>query len=116
MENYSDQIVYARNNSLQANEFISSAWNELLASNPASKEMDDVDPLLSTNWDQGTYYNQLCPSDNSGPGGHVWAGCVATAMGMVMKHHDYPEQGTGSHSYNASGYGTSICRLWSYHL
>ncbi len=71
-----------------------------------SRDFDNVDPLLSTLWNQGTYYNQLCPTDPNGPGGHVWAGCVATAMGQVMKYHDHPDQGTGSHSYYAAGYGT----------
>jgi hypothetical protein len=106
MNNYADQIIYVRENNVKADEKITSSWNELLKTNPSSKDLEEVDPLLSTNWDQGTYYNQFCPADPSGPGGHVWAGCVATAMGMVMKYHDYPEQGTGSHSYNASGYGT----------
>ena len=27
-------------------------------------------------------------------------------MGQVMKYHNHPEQGTGSHSYYAPGYGT----------
>ncbi len=105
MDNYSDQIIYARENSLEADEFISSTWNSLLKEVSGTKSFDSVDPLLSTLWDQGNYYNQLCPSDGGGPGGHVWAGCVATAMGQVMKYHDYPPQGTGSHSYNCAGYG-----------
>ncbi len=106
MNNYSAQIEYARNNSLEADEFITTSWNSLLEMNPAPKNFDNVNPLLTTVWDQGTYYNALCPADGSGPGGHVWAGCVATAMGQVMKYHNHPEQGTGSHSYYAAGYGT----------
>lgn len=106
MENYSAQIVYARDNSLQADEFISTTWDALLEKSTSPKSFDNVDPLLTTLWDQGTYYNELCPSASGGPGGHVWAGCVATAMGQVMKYHNHPEQGTGSHSYNAAGYGT----------
>jgi hypothetical protein len=105
MDNYTDQIVYARDNSLQADEFITATWNNLLEDNLIPKDFDNVDPLLTTLWDQGTYYNQLCPADAGGPGGHVWAGCVATAMSQVMKYHNYPSQGTGSHSYNCPGYG-----------
>jgi hypothetical protein len=105
MNNYTDQIVYARKNSLEASVFINQTWHELLQTNPTAKNAENVDPLLSTLWDQGTYYNQLCPTDPGGPGGHVWAGCVATAMGQVMKYHNYPDQGTGSHSYNCPGYG-----------
>jgi len=106
MDNCSDQIVFARENSLIADEKIKSTWNNLLFSHQVFDNFDDVDPLLSTLWNQGTYYNQLCPTDPNGPGGYVWAGCVATAMGMVMKYHNHPDQGTGSHSYYAAGYGT----------
>ena len=34
----------------------------------------------------------------------MYAGCVATAMGMVMKFWDWPAQGVGSHSYFPQGY------------
>ncbi len=64
-----------------------------------------VSPLLSTTWDQGWPYNSLCPTDNSGPGGHVYAGCGATTMGQIMKFWAYPTQGTGSHSYTHPTYG-----------
>jgi len=50
-------------------------------------------------------YNELCPADPNGPGGHVYAGCVATAMGMVMKYWSHPTTGVGSHSYYCPGYG-----------
>lgn len=59
----------------------------------------NVNPLLSTTWNQDTYYNQLCPTDASGPGGHAYAGCTATAMGQVMKYWSHPSQGTGSNTY-----------------
>ena len=59
-----------------------------------------VDPLLKTTWNQGQYYNTLCPVDGSGPDGHVWAGCVATAMAQVVKYWGYPAKGRGKHSYN----------------
>lgn len=62
-------------------------------------------PLLQTKWNQDWPYNELCPADADGPGGHVYAGCVATAMGQVMKYWNSPVTGTGSHSYYAYGYG-----------
>ena len=92
MDNYANQIIFVREKSLQADENITITWDNLLVSNPTPEGFDNVDPLLSTLWDQGTYYNQLCPSDPGGPGGHVWAGCVATAMGQVMKYHNHPDQ------------------------
>jgi len=68
--------------------------------------LTDVPPLLSTTWNQGRYYNALCPECNSGgSGGHVWAGCVATAMAQLMKYWDYPTNGQGEHTYTHSVYG-----------
>ena len=55
--------------------------------------------LVDTKWDQNYPYNYYCPVWSGGPGGHFYAGCVATAMSQVMKYWDYPLQGQGSHSY-----------------
>ena len=76
-------------------------WSEMLSGNYAYQSRTDraVDPLLSTTWDQAWPYNELCPVNSSGPGGHVYAGCVATAMGQVMKYWNYPTTGVGYHSY-----------------
>lgn len=83
------------------------AWQELRQRNFVSYQVQrSVSPLLSTTWNQGYPYNYLCPEDPDGPGDRVWAGCVATAMAQVMKYWNHPIQGTGSHEYNASGYGT----------
>lgn len=59
-------------------------------------------PLLATTWDQTPYYNNMCPS---GPGGQTLTGCVATAMGQVMKYWNWPETGAGSNSYIENDYG-----------
>lgn len=84
-----------------------SVWRELMAGtyDADHRQERSVAPLVSTNWDQGWPYNELCPEDPQGPGGHVYAGCVATAMGMVMKYWNHPETGVGSNSYYAPGYG-----------
>ena len=49
-----------------------------------------IEPLLSTQWDQWSPFNDLCP--NACP-----TGCVATAMAQVMKYWNWPEQGQGYH-------------------
>ena len=66
---------------------------------------ESVGPLLTTTWDQGQYYNTLCPEDANGPAGHVWTGCVATAMAQIIKYWGEPVHGRGIHSYE-SNYGT----------
>ncbi|MDA3928502.1 MAG: C10 family peptidase [Prolixibacteraceae bacterium] len=72
-----------------------------------SVNVANVGPLLSSTWDQGTYYNELAPVDPSSYAGndHVWIGCVATAVAQVMKYWEYPLTGVGSHSYTHPDYG-----------
>ncbi len=63
-----------------------------------------VTPLLSTTWNQDCYYNDSVPEAATGPCGHCYAGCVATAMGQVMKYHNYPPVGIGSNVYGTGNY------------
>ncbi|GEM_PF-3359641 len=74
-----------------------------------------IGPLLSTKWNQGKYYNTMCPADASGPDGHVWTGCVATAMAQVLKYWSYPDYGSGEHSYDHYVYGTQYANFASTH-
>jgi hypothetical protein len=63
-------------------------------------------PICQTNWGQNTPYNNECPTYN---GSTCLTGCVATAAAQVMKVHEYPKRGTGSHSYKwESDNGDSI--------
>ena len=85
-------------------------WQQLLSSefniqNSQLNLPDSVGPLLTTTWDQGQYYNALCPEDANGPAGRVWTGCVATAMAQIINYWGYPIHGRGTHSYQ-SDYGT----------
>ena len=75
-------------------------------SSPFNYELNrDVSPLLSCNWNQDSPWNDMCPEDQDGPGGNVYAGCVAISMVQIMYYWGYPEVGYGSHGYNAGGYG-----------
>ena len=66
---------------------------------------ESVAPLLTTTWDQGQYYNALCPADANGPAGHVLTGCVATAMAQIINYWGEPVHGRGIHRYD-SNYGS----------
>ena len=58
-----------------------------------------VSPLLgSICWDQSAPYNNTCPLYQ---GERCVTGCVATAMAMILKYHEYPVKGKGTHSYKA---------------
>ena len=56
-----------------------------------------LDPMIKTHWNQDYPYNNLCPWLSEDMQGYT--GCVATAMAQVMKYHEWPERGTGSHTY-----------------
>ncbi len=52
-----------------------------------SSVMDDVEPLLTTAWDQGAPYNAYCPTLNDQT---ALTGCVATAMAQIANYHKFP--------------------------
>ena len=62
----------------------------------APKTYTPVAPLCSTQWGQDEPYNLQCPTDN---GQLCVTGCVATAAAQIMKYHNYPTKGKGTHSY-----------------
>ena len=107
---YARQINYAVTNNLEPDTETMAQWESIATTGfegTNTRNMyNDVSPLLTTNWNQDNPYNAYCPAHNYGPGGHVYAGCVATAMSMVMKYWNWPEQGTGSHSYTPEGFPT----------
>ena len=71
-----------------------------------------VSPLIATRWKQSSAYNSLCPVDTTLPqyGGHPSVGCVALALGQVMRYWQWPQQGRGSNTYSLAG--TYSC--WHY--
>ena len=109
LRHYARQIAYAVENNLAPEADVLDQWQQI-ERNGYIRSLDrgthDVLPLLTTNWNQDYPYNYYCPTSNYGPGGHVYAGCVAAAMSMVMKYWNWPDHGNGSHSYTPEGYPT----------
>lgn len=69
-----------------------------------------ISPLVSTKWNQGTPYNNLCP--NYSTGNRAVTGCVATAMAQVMKYHNWPAKPTKTiPGYTTASYGLSLSSL-----
>lgn len=107
LEGYKVDIRYTIENNIPASPEVQARW-QILKSGEGIKSQNlasSVAPLIATKWDQSPYYNELCPYDNSQDEATV-TGCVATAMAQVMKYWNYPEKGSGFHSYNHSAYGT----------
>lgn len=106
MEWYKRQIREIREQNLQADSAIAAQWNYYLTPKVAHPVLHaGKSPLLTTKWNQGAYYDAMCPYDNTYNQRTV-TGCVATAMAQIMKYWDYPAQGVGNHSYSHEKYGT----------
>lgn len=73
-------------------------WNNLRQESARTETKTSVMAFLNTKWDQGSGWNQFCPVDSSGPGNHVYAGCVAVAMAQAMKYYNHPDTGIGQKS------------------
>lgn len=54
---------------------------------------EQVEPMLTTLWQQEQPYNMLCPTATSG---RCLTGCVATAMAQILAYHKAPRHGYGS--------------------
>jgi len=105
-ETYNRQMVEIAGAKL-SNQSTRPLWDKIL-SNTMERSVMDVNPLLTTTWDQGCYYNALCPVETGAGGGscnHAWTGCVATTMSQIMKYHSFPSTGIGYHSYTHPDYG-----------
>ncbi|MDZ7740640.1 MAG: C10 family peptidase [Bacteroidota bacterium] len=96
-------------NDVQASPEELQEWDRLKSKNEDHLQVfsgRSIEPMLFTTWDQGTYYNEMCPVDPAGPGGHCYTGCVATALGQLINYFRWPLQGTGSYTYECPPYGT----------
>lgn len=98
MNKMQKQIQGVKQDNIQPGNEIAQLWNAYLTGAPVIYPRSaSVGPLLTTIWNQGAFYNSLCPSD--GNGGNCPTGCVATAMAQIMKYWNYPPNGTGSYEY-----------------
>jgi hypothetical protein len=105
MNDYKKQIYNAVISSKQTTNKIENAWNYYQKNHNNVLKEKALAPLLTSTWNQDKFYNELCPADAAGPGGHTYAGCVATAMGQIMFYHRWPQTGFSSYTYNHQDYG-----------
>ena len=88
LDGFREEIQYVRKHNLAATPDIIAEWNAVSKTgslNRSGQTRVVVDQLCQTLWNQNYPWNSQCPEDPEGNGGHVYAGCVATAMGQVMK-------------------------------
>ncbi len=109
LASFEEQILFAKQRGLIASDAVRREWRRLSVPPADFDQVEDaraVAPLMSSLWNQGWSWNQYCPEDASGPGGHVWAGCGAVSMAQITRYWNHPAQGEGQHSYYHSDYGT----------
>lgn len=93
---YQSQITYAERKDLEASVNIQSEWGRYLAGNLRAASTEVL--LTTARWDQGDPYNRQTPIID---GYHAVTGCVATALAIVMRYHEYPvETVTSSNRVN----------------
>ncbi|MDL2221457.1 C10 family peptidase [Parabacteroides sp. OttesenSCG-928-N08] len=95
LQSYQDQIEQIREAQLPVAPEIEKEWAALLSPTMRSFSLlsESMEVVLPTaNWGQWDPYNKYAPDNNP-------IGCVATAMAIIMKYHQWPEQGSGSHAY-----------------
>ncbi len=109
MKQYEDQIEDAVAKKLTPTPEITARWekysNPDFFQNPIVR-LTNIEPMLTSKWDQGKYYNEMCPADPAGSAGHCVTGCVATALGQLAYYFRFPETGTGSYAYYHPTYDT----------
>lgn len=109
LDNYSQQICFIRDQSIESTHGIDTVWNHFsllpMDFHSTQNQITGVPPLIKAKWNQGEYYNAYCPHDSLGHGGKAWAGCVATALGQIMFYYRYPQTGIGSNTYTHPTYG-----------
>ena len=91
LENFGQQIAYARENGLPQ---FTSTLND-------DNDFSPIEPITrnGVHWHQrGDGLNDYCPIDKN-TGKRSVTGCVANTMGILMYHHQWPKRGVGSHSY-----------------
>ncbi len=109
---YAKRINYLIENSVEASSEVKAEWNSLrntgkMVSRNGGRASSY---LIKTTWNQDSPYNAACPSASGGPGGHVYAGCVACAMAQVFNYWEHPLHGTGVHTdiYKFNGQSLTV--------
>jgi len=103
MSEYAEMIAFGQKQQMDTDPKYSDLWVRLSANEPSLTRENRgiiVAPLCSALWNQDSPYNYYAPVDNIGPGGKAYAGCVATAMSIIMHYWRWPLQGSGENTYN----------------
>ncbi len=104
LESYKSEIIAVKRKKSLYHKTYDKEWNNYLQGNINGAKAS-VAPIIQVKWNQGSGWNRYCPEDADGPGGRVYAGCVAIGMAQAMSVYKHPDVGKGISSY-VSDYGT----------
>ncbi|MDL2221387.1 thiol protease/hemagglutinin PrtT [Parabacteroides sp. OttesenSCG-928-N08] len=100
---YADELAWAIEQGYQPTAENLQLWENDLTE---SGEEEDTEILLATaNWNQSAPYNRLCPEYNNKG---CYTGCVATAMAIIMKYHEWPLEVSGKVSYRTRSHNLLV--------
>lgn len=112
LQEYADQIQYACANGIEQDTEIEEQWRMLVQG--AELPVLRSQTLLTTaKWNQIKPYNNKCPQLQ---GQNALTGCVATAMGIVMKYHKHPAQGTGSATTTSGSHSANFGVTYAWNM
>ncbi|MEG2069892.1 MAG: C10 family peptidase, partial [Bacteroidales bacterium] len=115
---YKEGIKTAKKNAV-VNKQVVDSWKYYTADQfipvaSKSRSITSVEPLVTTLWNQGKYFNTYCPYD-IGAGTYsdnrVPVGCVALTMVNIMYYYRYPVQPRGGISYIPLNYDETTGEL-----
>ena len=93
---YQNQITWAEDNAVEASPAISAEWSQY-QSGTALRAAGKPVLIETAQWGQGEPYNRMTPHN-------AVTGCVATAMGIIMRHHEYPDKAVNPPASNSYWY------------
>lgn len=98
--NYCEEISWTKTQNLD-NSDTQAEWQQAIAGKYNTKGGDRIQFLMKTLWDQGEYYNALCPpASERCELDNVYVGCVGVALAQVLRYWSYPPYGKGSYYYS----------------
>ena len=101
LQGYADQIAWMNTHNVS----VAGAPRQV-----GSHNTTDIDPLITSTWNQDEPFNNLCPAYSGNT--RAATGCVATAMAQVMNYHRWPTSPTAAiPGYITDSYSLNLSTL-----
>lgn len=107
MKDYQKQILYVISNKTASKDEAVAEWKKYrnISYTKSKTVLNSAGPLITTTWGQQGHYNNSCPVDTNSPDGRTNVGCVAVALGQILRYWEHPDSCTFIPGYLHSSYG-----------